>query len=74
LNEPKSCHFLDAGHVEAADLIGRAGAKAGHDAGGENRGEVADCGVVVQFAFHDEPTVFGGQCGVGLPGQVGGHE
>ena len=32
----------DGVSVEAADLIGRAGAKAGHDAGGENRGEVAD--------------------------------
>jgi len=60
--------------VESADLIGSAGAKTSDDAGGEDGREVADRGVVVQFAFHDEPTVFGGQCGVGLPGQVGGHE
>jgi hypothetical protein len=59
--------------VESADLIGGAGAKTSQDAGGENRREVADRRVVVQLALHDEPTVLGGHCGVGLPGQVGGH-
>ena len=54
--------------VESADLIGGAGAKTGHDSGGEHCREVADLRVVVQLALHDEPTVLGGQCGVGLPG------
>ena len=64
----------DGVSVESVDLIGGAGAETSHDAGGENRREVADRRVVVQPALHDEPAVFGCQCGVGLSGQVGGQE
>jgi hypothetical protein len=72
-HDPASFLGGDLAAVGVADEVVLAGPPAGHDAGQQGRGDVADRGVVVSLAGH-QPHVLRGELGVGFAGVVGGQE